>query len=88
MHRVASPPRFPAFARVLVMTPPLSLALALSAPALFPSLHPIAVWLGLGCIALAAWALMRADEWGGSETTIRAMEAKDLLARMSDRRIA
>lgn len=62
--------------------------LILAAPLAFPSLHPVAVWLGLGCLAVAVWIMRRADEFGGCETTLRALEAGELLAKMSDRRIA
>lgn len=62
-------------------------ALLLAAPVLFPGHSPFAVWIGLGSLAVALWALWKADEWGGCETTIRADEAKAILAVMNDRRI-
>lgn len=58
----------------------------LSAPVLFPDLHPVAVWIGCTCVLVCVWAWWRADEMGSSETTIRAIEARDVLARMSERR--
>ena len=70
------------------MTTPLTLAAIFASPAMFPDLHPLAVWIGMGCIAVALWALWKADEWGSCETTLRAIEARDLLERMNDRRVA
>lgn len=62
-------------------------ALLLAAPVLFPGLHPLAVWIGMGCIAVALGLLWKADEMGSNETTLRAIEARDLLERMNDRRV-
>lgn len=42
----------------------------------------------MGCIAVALGLLWKADEMGSNETTLRAIEARDLLERMNDRRIA
>ena len=66
---------------------PIHLTAILTAPLLFPALHPVAVWLGLGSVAVLAWVWWRADEaLGDCEGAIRAMEAGDVLARMSERR--
>ena len=67
---------------------PLTLAVIFASPAMFPDLHPLAVWIGMGCIAVALGLLWKADEMGSNETTIRADEAKAILAQMSDRRVA
>lgn len=64
------------------------LALLLAAPVLFPGLHPAAVWIGCACIASLAWVWWRADDTlGDCERGIRAQEASDVLAMMSERRI-
>lgn len=57
---------------------PLHLVAFLTAPALFPGLHPVAVWFGLGCVAVCAWVWWKADEMGGCET-IFSMRAPLLL---------
>ena len=43
------------------MTTPLTLAAIFASPAMFPDLHPLAVWIGMGCIAEAALAEVQAD---------------------------
>ena len=43
---------------------------------------------GMGCIAVALGLLWKADEMGSNETTLRAIEAREWLERMNDRRIA
>jgi hypothetical protein len=53
------------------MTPLLALAI-FAAPALFPGHSPLAVWIGLTCIAVLGGLWWRADEMGGCETTLRA----------------
>lgn len=68
---------------------PLPLVAFLTAPALFPGLHPVAVWFGLGCVAVCAWVWWKADdELGGCETTLRAMEDGELLKKMQQVRVA
>ena len=67
---------------------PLTLAAIFASPAMFPDHSPLAVWIGMGCIAVALGLLWKADEWGGCETTIRADEAREWLKRMNDRRVA
>lgn len=62
-------------------------ALIFAAPVLFPGLNPLAVWIGMGCIAVALGLLWKADEMGSNETTLRAIEAKAILAVMNDRRV-
>ena len=65
----------------------LPLAVLFASPALFPGHSPVAVWIGVGSLALAAWLTWKADEMGGSETTLRAWEAADWLAAMCERRV-
>ena len=64
------------------------IALLITAPVLFPGLHPAAVWIGLGSIAALGWVWWRADDaLGDCEAGIRAMEASDVLARMQQARV-
>ena len=67
---------------------PLHITAILTAPLLFPALHPAAVWLGCACIAGLAWVWWRADDTlGDCERGIRAQEARDVLARMQKVRV-
>jgi len=66
---------------------PLTLAAIFASPAMFPDMHPVAVWIGMGCIAVALGLLWKADEMGSNETTLRAIEARDWLERMNARRV-
>ena len=66
----------------------LPLAAIFASPAMFPDHSPLAVWIGMGCIAVALGLLWKADEMGSNETALRAIEARDLLERMNDRRVA
>lgn len=61
----------------------------LASPALFPDLSPLAVWLGLSCVAVGLWVMWTADDaLGDCEGAIRAMEAKDWLMNMQRVRVA
>lgn len=63
---------------------PLTLAAIFASPAMFQDHSPFAVWIGMGCIAVALGLLWKADEMGSNETTLRAIEAKAILAQMSN----
>ena len=56
-------------------------------PVLFPALDPLAVWIGLASLAVAALVWWKANDLGGCETTLRQMEAADVLSRMEIRRV-
>ena len=63
---------------------PLTLSAVLAAPMLFPDLSPLAVWFGLGCLALCWWVWAKADDaLGDCESSLRAMEARDWLVKMN-----
>ena len=67
---------------------PLHITAFLAAPLLFPSLSPVAVWIGLGSVAVCLAVLATADsDLGDCEAGIRADEARDWLARMETRRV-
>ncbi len=66
---------------------PLTLSAVLAAPMLFPDLSPLAVWFGLGCLALCWWVWAKADDaLGDCERSIRADEARAVLAKMQQAR--
>lgn len=66
---------------------PLALSAIFAAHVLFPGYSPLAVWIGLGSIAALGWVWWRADDaLGDCEAGIRADEAAQVLAMMSDRR--
>lgn len=66
---------------------PLTLAAIFASPAMFPDHSPLAVWIGMGCIAVAWGLLWKADDFGNCEGGFRADEARDWLERMNDRRV-
>lgn len=66
---------------------PLILAAIFASPAMFPDHSPLAVWIGMGSVAVALGLLWKADEMGSNETTLRAIEALDWLERMDMRRV-
>lgn len=66
---------------------PLTLAAIFASPAMFPDHSPLAVWIGMGCIAVALGLMWKADDFGNCEGGFRADEARDLLERMNDRRV-
>lgn len=63
--------------------------LFLATPALFPDLHPLAVWIGVGSVVLAAALVWRGDDFGNGNVSRleRQDEAAQWLRCMSDRRI-
>jgi hypothetical protein len=68
---------------------PLTLAVIFATPALFPDLHPLAVWIGMTCCGLPVWVALRADRGlsdceGWIRREERADEAKAILAQMSN----
>jgi hypothetical protein len=67
---------------------PLTLAVIFASPALFPSLHPLAVWVGMASLGAGVWVTLRADEYGDCESALRAMEASAWLGRMKSERVA
>ncbi len=66
---------------------PLTLAVIFASPAMFPDLHPLAVWIGMGSVAVALGLLWKADDFGNCEGGFRADEAKAILAVMKPYRV-
>ena len=63
---------------------PFPLAVIFASPAMFPDHSPLAVWIGMGCIAVALGLLWKADDYSDCEGNFRADEAREWLERMNN----